>query len=108
VIITITDRWRIKSNPHCWMTELRSKSKSAAGPNKPPAFTWNAQTFHDSLPAAVKWLGEHFAREDYLETDSLEEALNRVSAIHEDIASMLSEAPQGAISDFPYQGASRR
>jgi hypothetical protein len=97
MIITITERWRIKSDRHCWSTEQRSKSKTGT----PPVYSWKGTTFHDSLPAAIKWMGELFAREDPLETDSLVEALNRVSAIHEEIAAMLSEAPQAEILSSP-------
>ena len=86
MIIPINEQYRIASDAYQWTVQKRR-----ARNNKED---WESQTYHPSVDAAVRSLGERMVRE--CETDTLVDALKAV----ETIATTLSQALTLSIEGF--------
>jgi len=87
MIVTVTERWRIVSDAHCWTIEQRSRSKRKPRRGVGPLeHSWEARTYHETLPLAAKRLGETLSRDDPMETDDLSIALEKVAYWHKQVA----------------------
>ncbi len=78
MIIPINEQYRINSDAHQWAVQKRRVRNNKED--------WESQTYHPSVDAAVRSLGERMVRE--CKTDTLVDALKAV----ETIATTLSQA----------------
>ncbi|SVD03087.1 uncharacterized protein METZ01_LOCUS355941 [marine metagenome] len=85
MIIPINEQYRVTSDAHQWTVQKRR-----ARNNKED---WECQTYHPSVDAAVRSLGERMVRE--CKTDTLVDALKAV----ETIATTLSQALTPSIEE---------
>ena len=78
MIIPINEQYRVATDPYQWIIQKKRTRKGNE--------VWESQTYHPSVDAAVRSLGERMVRE--CKTDTLVDALKVV----ETIATTLSEA----------------
>ena len=78
LIIRINEQYRVTTDPYQWIIQRKRTRKGNE--------VWESQTYHPSVDAAVRSLGERMVRE--CNTDTLVDALKAV----ETIATTLSEA----------------
>ena len=78
MIIPINEQYRVATDPYQWIIQKKRTRKGNE--------VWESQTYHPSVDAAVRSLGERMVRE--CKTDTLVDALKAV----ETIATTLSQA----------------
>ena len=78
LIIRINEQYRVATDPYQWIIQRKRTRKGNE--------VWESQTYHPSVDAAVRSLGERMVRE--CKTDTLVDALKAV----ETIATTLSQA----------------
>ena len=78
LIIRINEQYRVATDPYQWIIQRKRTRKGNED--------WESQTYHPSVDAAVRSLGERMVRE--CKTDTLVDALKAV----ETIATTLSQA----------------
>ena len=78
--LSLTDDWRIESDPKCWILQRHSIVKS--GERKGQS-AWENKTYHSSLEDAINHVAELYLRESKTETLSgaLEEMENITTAL---------------------------
>ena len=78
LIIRINEQYRVTTDPYQWIIQRKRTRKGNE--------VWESQTYHPSVDAAVRSLGERMVRE--CKTDTLVDALK----VEEIIATTLSQA----------------
>ena len=85
MIIPINEQYRVATDPYQWIIQRKRTRKGNE--------VWESQTYHPSVDAAVRNLGERMVRE--CKTDTLVDALKAV----ETIATTLSQALTPSIEE---------
>ena len=85
MIIRIDEQYRVTTDPYQWIIQKRRTRRGRE--------EWESQTYHPSVDAAVRSLGERMVRE--CNTDTLVDALKAV----ETIATTLSQALTPSIEE---------
>ena len=85
LIIRINEQYRVATDPYQWIIQRKRTRKGNE--------VWESQTYHPSVDAAVRSLGERMVRE--CNTDTLVDALKAV----ETIATTLSQALTPSIEE---------
>ena len=87
MIIPINEQYRVTSDAHQWTVQKRR-----ARNNKED---WESQTYHPSVDAAVRSLGERMVRE--CKTDTLVDALKAVETIATTLSQALMPSLEGVL-----------
>ena len=87
MIIRINEQYRVTTDPYQWIIQRKRTRKGNEA--------WESQTYHPSVDAAVRSLGERMVRE--CKTDTLVDALKAVETIATTLSQALMPSLEGVL-----------
>ena len=87
MIIPINEQYRVTTDPYQWIIQRKRTRKGNE--------VWESQTYHPSVDAAVRSLGERMVRE--CKTDTLVDALKAVETIATTLSQALMPSLEGVL-----------